>query len=328
MTNPTEMAEIAATLAVLTAEVQALRSEVKELRRAKAKTSELMDEIGPIGLEVMAAATETFADLEERGYFRFGKELLGVVDHVVQGYTAEDVKELGENVVTILDTVKAVTQPQAMAFAQQAGAAIERGEGGEPVSVWEMMKASKDQDVQHGMAVVLSVIKQIGRTARTETPAMRGAPTHPKYAKLAGRLASSRPRKERLALPPGQKVSVNMPKPSPSAVNIEAMKRPELPAPFNQLPHDENGHLLNADDWTPEYADAVAAQEGIALTDAHMAVLLWVRGAFADTTKCPNVRAISTGSGLGTKGVYELFPKKPGTTIARIAGVPKPVGCI
>lgn len=320
--------ELTAVLTALTEEVQALRAEVGELRRAKAKTGELMDEIGPIGLEVMAAATETFGELEKKGYFNFGRELVGVLDHVVAGYTAEDVKELGENVVTILDTVRAVTQPGVLAFAQQAGEAVEAGEQSGPVGVWDMMKASKDKDVQHGMAIMLAVVRQVGRTARGQQPTRQDAPKHPKYAAMAGRLASTRTRQPERRLLTGP-TFVNAPKPSPSAVNVAALQRGPLPAPFDALATDADGHLANVADWSVEYAQAVATQAGVGtLTDEHFTVLNFARASFIEKGQSPNVRALATGSGVGTKGIYSLFPTKPGPTIARIAGIPRPVGCI
>ena len=328
-TESQQSADLTAVLTSLTHEVQALRAEVGELRRAKAKGAELFDEIGPIGKEVMAGAMETFGDLEKKGYFNFGRELMGVLDHVVAGYTADDVKDLGENVVTILDTVRAVTQPGMLVFARQAGEALEGSEKQGPVGVWEMMKASKDDDVQHGMAVMLSVVRQIGRTARGQKPSGRATPKHPKYDRMAGRLASSRPRRPERQLPNSDAVSVNAPKPSAAAVNVAAASLAPLPAPFHSLATDANGHLVVRDDWSEGYAQAVADQIGVGvLTEVHFTVLNFARAAHADGGKSPNVRALAVGSGVGTKAIYTLFPKKPGPTISRIAGIPKPIGCI
>ena len=41
-----------------------------------------------------------------------------------------------------------------------------------------------------------------------------------------------------------------------------------------------------------------------------------------------NIRRITTGSGIPTKELYSLFPRAPAKTVARLAGVHKPVGCI
>ena len=328
-TESADLQAILATLNTLTAEVQSLRSEVADIRRTKAKGAELWDEIGPIGKEVMAGAMDTFLELDNKGYFTFAKELLGVADHVVTGFTAQDVRDLADNVVDILDTVRTITQPGMLAFAQQAGEAVEHSDRNGPVGAWEMLKASNDEDVKYGTAVMLSIVRQIGRTARGNKPKGRATPKHPKYARMAGRLAGTRPRRSGRRLAGPDAPSVNAPKPSAAVATKTAATTVPLPAPFDGLETDPNGHLLNNDDWSHEYAHAAAASVGVGpLTEEHFKVLDFARGAYIDKGKSPNVRALANGSGLGTKGIYGLFPKKPGPTIAFIAGIPKPVGCI
>ena len=79
------------------------------------RTQELLDEMSPILKEVMAVSTDQLQGLEERGYFDFGRETLKVMDTIVTSYSAEDVQQLGDNVVRILDTVRRVTQPDMLA---------------------------------------------------------------------------------------------------------------------------------------------------------------------------------------------------------------------
>lgn len=40
------------------------------------------------------------------------------------------------------------------------------------------------------------------------------------------------------------------------------------------------------------------------------------------------MRGLGKGSGVSVKELYELFPKGPAKMAARIAGIPKPKGCI
>lgn len=72
----------------------------------------------------------------------------------------------------------------------------------------------------------------------------------------------------------------------------------------------------------------IAAAEGIALTDTHWQVLDWARAEFLDSGSSPNVRRLSKGSGVEIRAIYQLFPKAPGKAVARLAGIPKPGGCI
>ena len=92
---------------------------------------------------------------------------------------------------------------------------------------------------------------------------------------------------------------------------------------------DDEGFLRDADAWTRELAEQVATELGVApLTEAHWTLIDWARADFAATGVSPNVRRLGKGSGVGTKTIYQLFPRAPGKAIARVAGLPKPAGCI
>ena len=92
---------------------------------------------------------------------------------------------------------------------------------------------------------------------------------------------------------------------------------------------DAEGFMTDPNEWTPEIAAVLAKEEGIdELTDAHFKVINFVRDEFEKTGQSPTLRAISKRSGVGTKELYELFPKGPAKKVARVAGLGKPKGCI
>jgi len=92
---------------------------------------------------------------------------------------------------------------------------------------------------------------------------------------------------------------------------------------------DAEGFMTNPKEWTPEIAEVMAAEEGIAsLSERHWVVINWVRQEAASSGEFPSLRAISKRSGVETKELYELFPKGPAKKIARCAGYTKPKGCI
>ncbi|MBW7881048.1 MAG: TusE/DsrC/DsvC family sulfur relay protein [Caldilineaceae bacterium] len=92
---------------------------------------------------------------------------------------------------------------------------------------------------------------------------------------------------------------------------------------------DAEGFMTNPGEWTPEIAEALAKEEGLSpLTEKHWQVINWVRAETAKTGEFPSLRGITKRSGVDTKEIYELFPKGPAKKIARIAGYPKPKGCI
>ena len=98
---------------------------------------------------------------------------------------------------------------------------------------------------------------------------------------------------------------------------------------------DENGFMSDTGNWSDDIAQAFAAQEGIALTDAHWEVLSLLRGYFEAFGDSPANRALVnyTKQQLGPeKGnslyLMGLFPGSPARVGSRIAGLPKPKNCL
>ncbi len=92
---------------------------------------------------------------------------------------------------------------------------------------------------------------------------------------------------------------------------------------------DADGHLANRNDWSEEVARELAIQEGIpVLTPPHWAVINFMRSVFEKEGDAPSIRRLTKESGVDTKALYQLFPKGPAKRAAKIAGLPKPKGCI
>lgn len=92
---------------------------------------------------------------------------------------------------------------------------------------------------------------------------------------------------------------------------------------------DADGNLVNLNDWNENIAKELAKEEGIEqLTDRHWAVINYMRKEYAANGDAPSIRKLTKESGVDTKELYQLFPKGPAKKAARIAGLPKPKGCI
>jgi tRNA 2-thiouridine synthesizing protein E len=98
---------------------------------------------------------------------------------------------------------------------------------------------------------------------------------------------------------------------------------------------DTEGYLLNLDDWNPQVANLIAAQEGITLTPAHWEIITLIRQYYAEFDLSPAMRplvkyaALKLGQEKG-KSVYllTLFPGSPPKIAAKIAGLPRPANCL
>jgi TusE/DsrC/DsvC family sulfur relay protein len=98
---------------------------------------------------------------------------------------------------------------------------------------------------------------------------------------------------------------------------------------IKQLELNDDGHLKNLDEWNENVAKQFAKQEGIEeLTDRHWIVINFMRKGFQEKGDAPSIRKLTKQSGVDTKELYALFPKGPAKKAAKIAGLPKPKGCI
>ena len=91
---------------------------------------------------------------------------------------------------------------------------------------------------------------------------------------------------------------------------------------------NEEGFLVDSSQWTPEIAEEIAREVGLTLTPRHWQVIAFCREDAAREGTPPGLRRIAKLSGVDTKELYAMFPKGPGKLAARIAGLPKPQGCI
>jgi dissimilatory sulfite reductase related protein len=89
------------------------------------------------------------------------------------------------------------------------------------------------------------------------------------------------------------------------------------------------GFFAHPEQWTEEMAPELARREGIeTLSDQHWQVIRFMRSEYLSKGTGPTVRLLGKVSGVSVKELYQLFPKGPAKIAAKIAGTPKPRGCI
>jgi TusE/DsrC/DsvC family sulfur relay protein len=110
---------------------------------------------------------------------------------------------------------------------------------------------------------------------------------------------------------------------------------PTIDVNGNVLEVDEEGYLQNLDDWTLEVANFLAEKEGVDMTDNHWEVVNFLREYYEEYKIAPMIRILTKALGkrLGpekgnTKYLYELYPGGPAKQACKIAGLPKPTGCV
>ncbi|GGX78653.1 sulfurtransferase [Litchfieldella qijiaojingensis] len=98
---------------------------------------------------------------------------------------------------------------------------------------------------------------------------------------------------------------------------------------------DPEGYLVHLQDWSPDVALVLAAEEGRELTEEHWEVITVLRDFYARFETAPAMRPLvkAVGQALGPeKGkslhLMKLFPDSPAKVGARLAGLPKPANCL
>ena len=98
---------------------------------------------------------------------------------------------------------------------------------------------------------------------------------------------------------------------------------------------DEEGYLVNLADWNEDIAKVIAKTENVDMTSSHWEVVNFLREYYNEYQIAPAVRVLTKAIGkqLGadkgnSKYLYELFPYGPAKQACKIAGLPKPTGCV
>jgi dissimilatory sulfite reductase related protein len=93
---------------------------------------------------------------------------------------------------------------------------------------------------------------------------------------------------------------------------------------------NEEGFLTDSKQWDKQVAKALAqVVESIDnLTPEHWMIIEFIRNHYLETNMAPMVRSICKTTGLPLRRIYELFPSGPAKGACKIAGLPKPDGCV
>jgi tRNA 2-thiouridine synthesizing protein E len=92
---------------------------------------------------------------------------------------------------------------------------------------------------------------------------------------------------------------------------------------------DEDGFLEDPAIWTEDVARDLATTEGVAaLTDDHWKLVHYLRNYYVEFGIAPMIRKLCKETGFKLNYVYEMFPSGPAKGACKVAGLPKPTGCV
>jgi tRNA 2-thiouridine synthesizing protein E len=93
---------------------------------------------------------------------------------------------------------------------------------------------------------------------------------------------------------------------------------------------DEDGFIQEPEKWTKEVAEDLGKEEASMspMTEEHWALVNFIRDYYLQFDVAPPVRMICKKQKVDLKKVYDLFPKGPAAGTCKVAGLPKPTGCV
>ena len=96
-----------------------------------------------------------------------------------------------------------------------------------------------------------------------------------------------------------------------------------------QVEIDEDGFLVNPEDWNEDVVKAFAALEDVSeLTEDHWKLIDYLRNYYKQFGIAPMIRKMCKDTGFTLKQIYDLFPSGPAKGACKLAGLPKPTGCV
>ena len=121
--------------------------------------ADLGREISPLSQEIFVMTMTRLDEMERKGYFGFLQGGMAILDEVVSNFTEDDIKQLGENIVLILQTVKEMTQPEIMQMMRTTATVMRNEDVPANVSMFTLLRQLNDPDVKRGLSKTLEVLK-------------------------------------------------------------------------------------------------------------------------------------------------------------------------
>ncbi len=92
---------------------------------------------------------------------------------------------------------------------------------------------------------------------------------------------------------------------------------------------DEDGFIQDPEDWNEAVAADLAKTEGVEeLTENHWKIVHYLRDYYLQYNMAPMIRKLCKQTGFKLKEIYDLFPSGPAKGACKVAGLPKPTGCV
>jgi tRNA 2-thiouridine synthesizing protein E len=92
---------------------------------------------------------------------------------------------------------------------------------------------------------------------------------------------------------------------------------------------DEDGFIQESEKWNQALAEDLAKTENVSpMSEDHWKLVNYLRDYFLKFGIAPPIRMVVKQTGFDLKRIYQLFPSGPAKGACKVAGLPKPTGCV
>jgi len=127
--------------------------------------NDFLKDASPIARQVGLDAIQKMNEFNQKGYVDFFKELSKVLDNIVTHFSPQDVKDLADNTVTILETVKEMTQPDMLSAMDNAVHVFKNLDTKDipEITLWKAMKEMRSPEMKKGLGFMITFLKNLAR---------------------------------------------------------------------------------------------------------------------------------------------------------------------
>lgn len=148
---------------------------IQNINRFLETFESLMDflkDAGPVANEMIITFTRKLHEFDQKGYFEFFGEGAKIIDNVVTHYKPEDVKALADNVVTIIETIRSLTQPEMMMAVNNAVKVFGSMEYEKTpeYSIWRLMREMNQPEMKRALGFMVTFMKNISNNKSLINP--------------------------------------------------------------------------------------------------------------------------------------------------------------
>lgn len=138
---------------------------INEMVEMLESANDLIKDATPIVQQIAVEGIHKMNELDQKGYFEFLKELGKIADNVVTHFSVEDVRLLADNIVTILETVKSLTQPDVLK-ALNNGLNVYKSLDTENIpeyTLWKAFREMNSKEMRKGLGFMITFLKNVAK---------------------------------------------------------------------------------------------------------------------------------------------------------------------